>query len=65
MPLVVLTAGAIARPPPPPAPVLPTETTDRITRVWLEMHDGVARLSSNGVHIVVDESGHDMPTEAP
>jgi hypothetical protein len=29
------------------------------------MHAEVARLSSNGVHIVVDESGHDMPTEAP
>lgn len=61
-PLIVLTAG---RKPPPSALLSEAEVND-YQRVWADdLQVRLARLSSRGTREVVQESGHDIPSERP
>jgi hypothetical protein len=56
MPLIVLTAGGVGTPDP--------DTATR-TRIWMEMHDRMASLSSRGTNRVVAEATHHIQLSRP
>jgi len=58
-PLVVLTAGRSDGDP------KNAEFTQAFRKIWIERHQGLARMSSRGVHIVVPDTGHMIPGEKP
>lgn len=62
-PLIVLTRGRL------PTPSHPTDMdrrSDAYLRVWMhEIQPKLARLSTRGRQIIVDQSGHRIPDEAP
>jgi pimeloyl-ACP methyl ester carboxylesterase len=61
VPLIVLTGGqTLARSDPHEA----WEYAEA-HRTWIELHAGLARLSTRGRHVIVEQSGHMMPYEAP
>ncbi len=39
--------------------------TQVFRRIWIERHEGFARMSSRGVHIIVPDTGHMIPGEKP
>jgi pimeloyl-ACP methyl ester carboxylesterase len=61
LPLVVLTAGNFDFAPPD----FPADVVARQGQAWLEMQQDLARLSTNSTHIIVEESGHNIPKEQP
>jgi len=58
-PLVVLTAGRSDGDP------KNAEFTQAFRKTWIERHEGFARMSSRGVHIIVPDTGHMIPGEKP
>jgi pimeloyl-ACP methyl ester carboxylesterase len=58
-PLAVLTAGK-ANPNP-----LHAEYTKAWRKIWIERHEGFARMSTRGVHTIVPEAGHGIQTDRP
>jgi pimeloyl-ACP methyl ester carboxylesterase len=58
LPFVVLTAG---RPP----TASDSEEVREFQRAWIEMHGELARKSTRGRQVVVTDSGHMIPYEAP
>ncbi len=60
-PLVVLTAGKEAEPPPGISPEMEKE----VTKLWFAMHEELAGLSSNGKRIISPKSGHMIQLEDP
>jgi pimeloyl-ACP methyl ester carboxylesterase len=62
MPVVVLTAGTFNV----LAPGLPTDVEAQLKALFQdELHGALAQLSTNSAHIVVPDSGHNMPQENP
>lgn len=62
VPLVVLTAVRATE---GGARVIPDELGKQLAREWVSMHEEVSRRSSNGAHILLEASGHDIPHDAP
>ncbi len=60
MPLVVLTAPNKER-----ADDLPAELNAAFNRVWVELQEELALLSSNSSHILVEDSGHFIQQDQP
>lgn len=61
-PLIVLTAGK--KPPPPPD--LSQQDADDYQRIWAgDLQLRLTRLSSRGQRVLVQDSGHDIPSEQP
>ena len=60
LPLTVITAG---RPNPPP--FIDREISDRLARSWLESQRDLVRLSSAGVQVIAEESGHCIQCDQP
>lgn len=60
LPLVVLSHGV-----PQPVPNMSDEVNAAYEAAWQEMQRELARLSSHGQHIIVEESGHDIQLENP
>ena len=60
MPLVVLTAPNKTR-----ADDLPSELNAAFNRVWVELQEELASLSSNSSHILAQESGHFIQQDQP
>jgi pimeloyl-ACP methyl ester carboxylesterase len=58
-PPVVLTAGKANADP------KTAEFSQAFRKIWIERHEGLARLSSRGVHIIVPDTGHMIPYERP
>jgi len=58
LPLVVLTAGMSRD------GQLP-RVTERLDEVRMTMHEELAALSSRGMRITAEDSGHDIPREQP
>jgi pimeloyl-ACP methyl ester carboxylesterase len=58
MPLVVLSHD-------PDKVHFPGNLTEPVNREWGKMQDELAQLSSNGVHLVVKGSGHDIQVDKP
>lgn len=53
MPITVLSAGQKGL------------NTDESYRMWIALHEDLLELSSNSTHIIVENSGHNIQTEAP
>lgn len=60
-PLVVLTHGKEA----PPPPGVSAELASRMATTWADLQSPLARLSSRGAQVVVRSSGHYIHGEAP
>lgn len=60
MPLIVLTAGVSEWP-----PDLEPEVGVSLTESWRKLHDEIALLSSDSIHIIVGGSGHNIHVEKP
>jgi pimeloyl-ACP methyl ester carboxylesterase len=58
MPLVVLSHD-------PDKVHFPGNLSEPVNREWGKMQDELAQLSSNGVHLVVKGSGHDIQVDKP
>jgi pimeloyl-ACP methyl ester carboxylesterase len=56
MPLIVLTQGN---------PSSPSSASSGVLRGWVELQRRLAERSRRGRHVVVPDSGHGMPAEAP
>jgi pimeloyl-ACP methyl ester carboxylesterase len=60
MPLIVLTAGRAV-----PMPDEAAEALEARRRVWREMHDEIAALSTRGVQRTVEDAGHGIQLDRP
>lgn len=60
IPLTVITAGRPELP-----PFIDRDLIERLTGSWLESQRELARLSSAGVHVVAEESGHCIQCSQP
>ncbi len=60
MPLIVLTGADTTKDPPSPEAIVQARA-----KVWRQMHDEMAALSSRGQHRVVDGSGHYIQFQQP
>ncbi len=66
IPLVVLTRGRdISLDELPPTEGVTQETLDDATRVWLELQEELAGLSTNSTHQIVPDSGHYIHWDQP
>ena len=61
LPLAVLTAGKI----PPTSACVPRAYIERAQHLWLELQDQLARLSTNSMHLVAEQSGHCIHCDQP
>jgi pimeloyl-ACP methyl ester carboxylesterase len=61
IPLVVLTGGRTF----PSSDPREAQEYARAQRTWIAMQAELARLSTRGRHVIVENSGHMMPYEAP
>ena len=59
LPLVVLTAGRSEWP-----DCFPSEIRQQLDQAWLEMQNDLSGLSTNSLHLIAEESGHNF-TEQP
>jgi pimeloyl-ACP methyl ester carboxylesterase len=55
LPLVVLTAGRSEWP-----DCFPPKVREQLDKVWLEMQDDLASISTNSAHLIAEESGHNF-----
>ncbi len=60
MPLIVLSAGVQEWP-----PDFPKDLAERIDQDFIQLHADLARLSSNGTHRIVENSGHNIEEDQP
>jgi pimeloyl-ACP methyl ester carboxylesterase len=60
LPLVVLTVPYKER-----ADDFPVELSAQFDRIWVELHQELARLSSNSTHILVEDSSHFIQHDQP
>jgi pimeloyl-ACP methyl ester carboxylesterase len=60
LPLVVLTAPDKQR-----ADDFPDDLNDKFNRIWLELHEDLARLSSNSTHVIIRGSDHFIQQDQP
>ena len=60
LPLTVITAGVPNLP-----PFIDQDVRDKLAEAWLESQRDLVRLSSAGIHIIAEESGHCVQCDQP
>lgn len=60
LPVIVLTAADTQK-----NPDLPQAEQDALAKVWWDLHDGVAKLSTRGENRLVADTGHMIPSQRP
>jgi formylglycine-generating enzyme required for sulfatase activity len=60
LPLVVLTVPDKQR-----ADDVPVELSAQFDQIWVELHEGLALMSSNSTHIIVEDSSHFIQHDQP